>query len=135
MPGPPTHQRDRRSVWRPSAPAKLDRRQSRLIFKQMVASHLEEGLLRFSRRRQLVKYAQKMGIVPFEANLIIAQAQYEAGHLIKPDVKFSEELTYDAPADLETMTRPERWPAWFKLSFALLVAILIDLLVIQSFFR
>ena len=120
---------------RRSARPKLDRQQSRLIFKQMVTAQLEEGLLRFSRRRQLVKYAQKMGITPFEANLAIAEAQYEAGHLIEPDAKFAEELTYDAPADLETMTHPERWPVWFKFSLALIAAILIDLVIIQTVFR
>jgi hypothetical protein len=118
-----------------SALPRLNRQQGRVIFKQMVTAQLEEGVLRFSRRRQLVKYARKLNISPFEANLVIAEAQYEAGHLIKPDAKFAEELTYDAPADLKTMARPGRWPIWFKLSIALIAAILIDLVLIQTYFR
>jgi hypothetical protein len=45
-------------------------------FGERVASCLEDGLLRYSRRVALLKEAERLGIKRFEANLIIAVAQH-----------------------------------------------------------
>lgn len=45
-------------------------------FAERVASCLEDGLLRYSRRVALLKEAERLGIKRFEANLIIAFAQH-----------------------------------------------------------
>ncbi len=53
--------------------------EARIIFAAMVKADLEAGLLRYSKRRRLVRYAAKMGIPEFEAQLIMAQARTGAG--------------------------------------------------------
>ncbi len=54
-------------------------REARIIFAAMVKADMEAGLLRYSKRRRLVRYAAKMGIPEFEARLIMAQVRTEAG--------------------------------------------------------
>ncbi len=54
-------------------------REARIIFAAMVKADMEAGLLRYSKRRRLVRYAAKMGIPEFEAQLIMAQARTGAG--------------------------------------------------------
>jgi hypothetical protein len=101
----------------------LNKNERRAIFKKMAAQELEAGLLRYSRRQRLIHYGRMLGFSPFEAHLLIAEAQYEAGHLLPP--------TFDSTANLERMSDPEAWPTWFKVSFALIAAMIIDLLIIQ----
>ena len=54
-------------------------REARIIFAAMVKADMEAGLLRYSRRRRLVRYAAKMSIPVFEAQLSMARARTEAG--------------------------------------------------------
>ena len=54
-------------------------REARIIFAAMVKADMEAGLLRYSKRRRLVRYAAKMSIPVFEAQLIMARARTEAG--------------------------------------------------------
>lgn len=54
-------------------------REARIIFAAMVKADLEAGLLRYSKRRRLVRYAAKIGIPEFEAQLIMAQVRTGAG--------------------------------------------------------
>ena len=54
-------------------------REARIIFAAMVKADMEAGLLRYSKRRRLVRYAAKIGIAEFEAQLIMAQVRTEAG--------------------------------------------------------
>ena len=103
----------------------LSKNERRVIFKNMVGQELKSGLLRYTRRQRLIRYATMLQIEPFEANLVIAEAQYEAGHLTHP--------TFDTTANVQTLRQLERWPAWFKVSFALIAAMLIDLVIIQFF--
>ena len=49
--------------------------EARTIFAEMVKAEMEAGLLRHSKRRQLVRYAAVIGIAEFEAQLIIAQVR------------------------------------------------------------
>lgn len=49
-------------------------------FAQSVAERLEGPVLRYSQRRRLIRSAERMGIGRFEANLIIAVVQHQAGH-------------------------------------------------------
>ncbi len=53
----------------------LGPREARIIFVAMVEAEMEAGLLRYSIRRRLVRYAVKMGIPQFEAQLIMAQVR------------------------------------------------------------
>ncbi len=54
-------------------------REARIIFAAMVKAEMEAGLLRYSRRRRLVRYAGKIRIPEFEAQLIMARVRTEAG--------------------------------------------------------
>ncbi len=47
----------------------------------MVVSAVEHSTLRYSRRLQLLREAQRLGIERFEANLIIAMVQHRLGQL------------------------------------------------------
>ncbi len=58
---------------------KLKRREARIIFAEMVKAEMQAGLLRYSKRRQLVRHAAKMGIAEFEAHLIMAQVRSTDG--------------------------------------------------------
>lgn len=48
-------------------------------FFELVLAQLDAGLLRYSKRLQLIKLAKQWSISEFEANLIIAHAQYHLG--------------------------------------------------------
>lgn len=54
-------------------------REARIIFAAMVKADVEAGLLRYSKRRRLARYAAKMGIPECDAQLIMAQVRTEAG--------------------------------------------------------
>lgn len=53
--------------------ARLTRREARIIFAEMVRTEMEAGLIRHSKRRQLLRYATKMGIVKPEACFLMAR--------------------------------------------------------------
>jgi hypothetical protein len=96
--------------------------EKRRIFKQMVITELEGGLLRYSRRRALLRYAEDIGIERFDANLLIAEAQYR--------FKRHEPIDFDTAIDLPTITHPGAWPASYKLTAALIFAAVLDLVLI-----
>jgi hypothetical protein len=48
-------------------------------FAQLVAQELEGPILRYSKRQALIREAERRGIGRFEANLIIAAVQHQAG--------------------------------------------------------
>ena len=48
-------------------------------FAQAVSTALEGPILRFSRRQQLIRQAEKLGIRRFDANLLIAAVQHRLG--------------------------------------------------------
>jgi hypothetical protein len=48
-------------------------------FAQAVSTALEGPVLRFSRRQQLIRQAEKLGIRRFDANLLIAAVQHRLG--------------------------------------------------------
>ncbi len=97
------------------------------IFKRMVADELQRGPLPYRRRRKLMRYATQIGIKPFQASLLIAEAQREAGHLDDID-----QIDVHDATDVATLIHPERWPLWFKLTAALIVAIILDLVIIRA---
>lgn len=107
--------------------AVFTREEKRKIFRGMVVGELEAGFLRYSRRQALINYAGMLGIPEFEANLLIAEAQYHAGDI--------EPVGFDAAATLQSVARPEAWSPSLRISFALAAAILIDLLLISIFFN
>ncbi len=126
MPEPSVHLDDARSKAQSQArtPARFTKLELRQIFKRMVADELAKGPLPYGRRRKLMRYAAQTGLGPFEASMLIAQAQRETG---QPD-----SLNVQQPDPLTTLVHPERWPIWFKLTAALIIALLVDLVVIRA---
>ena len=78
----------------------LQPREARIIFAAMVKADMEAGLLRYSKRRRLVRYADKMGIPEFEAQLIMAQVRTGAG-----SEEFVRPLTSDEIGDALSQAR------------------------------
>lgn len=98
------------------------REQKREIFRGMVVSHLDAGFLRYSRRQQLMRYARQFGFSDFEASLLIAEAQYYAGDI---------EPAPSAEQMLDSLERPPTSSIPWRLTLALMVAILADLVLIS----
>lgn len=44
--------------------------------RRLIAASLEDGLLRYSRRQGILAQAQRIGLSPFQAQLLIAQVQF-----------------------------------------------------------
>lgn len=111
-------------VWaRPTGPRFSDN-QKRMIFRQMVAAELQQGRLPPLRRRQLVGFAQRLGIGHAEADLLIAQAQYATDAVEPP------ELTED-PLVATVLAVPHRRPRRIRLALILLTILVVDLLVVR----
>ncbi|MBN1347065.1 MAG: hypothetical protein JXQ73_30520 [Phycisphaerae bacterium] len=94
------------------------------IYQRMVADELARGPLPYRRRRKLMRYATQIGIKPFRASLLIAEAQRQAGHVDDPELQHPDPIT--------PLVHPERWPIWFKLTAAMIVATLVDLMIIRA---
>jgi hypothetical protein len=97
----------------------------RAIFKQMVVAELEGGVLRYSRRRALQRYAEEIGIPAFDTNLLIAEAQHRAKQL--EPIEFVR--TAEFPGGPER-SGPRPWPSAHRLTIVLIAAAMIDLLLI-----
>lgn len=78
-------------------------------FRSRAAASLEAGLVRYSRRRELLRVAERMGLTPFEANLIIAEVQYGGR---RTDTPLPETLlaARRAPALRSGVALRRRWP-------------------------
>lgn len=107
--------------------AEFSQAERRRIFRQMVVMELEAGVLRYSRRRALLRYADEIGIPSFEANLLVAEAQYRAKQL--DPIELDTRADFPLPP-FEPAVRPEGLSPAFQLMFALLVAAIIDLMLI-----
>ncbi len=94
----------------------------RTAFLRMVQHELHGGVLRYSRRKELVRFARRLGLSEFDAHLLIAQAQYGS-----PSAEPSATVEPVEPAYL---VAPRPTPAWLKVSLALLVAAAVDLALI-----
>jgi hypothetical protein len=100
--------------------------EKRRIFKGMVVGELEAGFLRYSARQKLLRYAAQLGIHEFEATLLIAEAQFQSDTL--------EPISFEHAATISHLTQPDSWAVSLRLTFALVAAIFIDLLLIYWLF-
>lgn len=57
----------------------IDRTFGRQLLREMTRMQIDDGPLRWSQRRELVRFARRMGIDTFEARLIIRAVEYECG--------------------------------------------------------
>ena len=96
-------------------------------FAAAVAEALEGGLLRYSKRLELMKLGKELGIDRFQAALIIAQTQYRKGHLA-----FS--AGQEAADDEAGRERIRRSELLLKIAALVLTAALADLLIVRVLF-
>jgi len=99
----------------------------REVFKQMVVAQLEAGFLRYSSRQALMEYAGKLGISPFDATLLIAEAQFYADRIDPQPAPLVHSHLFPA-GDEEPAGSSESFTC--RLMFAGTVALLIDLLLV-----
>ncbi len=93
------------------------------IFKRMVVDELARGPLPYRRRRKLMQYAAQIDIRPFDASLLIAEAQLEAGQL--------DPIHFQRPETITPLIHPERWPLWFKMTAAAIIVLLVNMTLIR----
>ncbi len=102
--------------------------QRRVIFSEMVKAEIEAGLLRGSKRRQLMHYAAKLGIPKFESCLLIAEVQHRMNQLEPPHVLTPDEIRH-------TLDDSRRSHVAVKnLLVAGLAAVVVDLAIIEWLF-
>jgi hypothetical protein len=98
----------------------------------MVKMQMEDAPLRWSQRRDLVKFARKLGIDAFEAKLLIRAVEYELG-LVPPaamdDRRTDVDLKLVAAGDdsIRNNTLPLAGP------FAVMAALLLTWLITSLF--
>jgi hypothetical protein len=64
---------------RPARP--LAAKDKRDLFKALVIGSLDAGFLRYSRRQELLRIAERLGFGEFEACLLIAEAQFHSDQI------------------------------------------------------
>jgi hypothetical protein len=106
-----------------SKPKTLSPQERRTIFVHMVRMELDQGSLAHRRRRQLIRFAQDMGIDKLEADLMIAQTLRNFGG--------QSSTTGPSGTSLELLGRPQCWPTWMKLSLAVGAGLFLNLLLIR----
>ncbi len=111
-------------------PAEFSAAERRKIFLHMVIAELEGGLLRYSRRRELQRYAEEIGIPAFDANLLIAEAQHRARRHEPIDIDPNQEYP---PGP--TLARPTALTAGLWLLSALLFAAVVNAVLLGWFGR
>ena len=109
-----------------SKPKTLSPQERRTIFVHMVRMELDQGPLAHRRRRQLIRFAQDMGIDKLEADLMIVQTLRNFG---------AQSSAIDQSGiGLELLGRPQCWPTWMKLSLAVGAGLFLNLLLIRYWF-
>jgi hypothetical protein len=106
-------------------------------FAQVVAERVSEGVLRYSARLQLLAMADGLGIARFQANLVIAAVQHEAGHGITAAERSFHNSSINAsgggaarlPSGYETTSEPSRLPRWVP---GVLLAVLLQSAIFVS---
>lgn len=99
-------------------------------FAEAVAERLEGGLLRYSKRLELLELAKELGIERFQAALLIAQVQYRQGRL--GPVAGAEPEGVRVGSGLPAANR--RAEMFLKAAALFLIAALIDLIIVQAVF-
>lgn len=107
--------------------AGLNRVERSGLFREMVLMELRGGRLGTVRRQRLLAYGRKLGMEAVDARRILTEVEIETGARPMP--------TFDTAAGFDLLSRSDDWPVWFKVSFALIVATILDLIIIRTFFE
>lgn len=106
----------------PASSPGLKKSAHRRLFREMIRGELEIGPLSAGRRRSLIRFAKRLGILADEARLIVRAVEYEAGHLTAT----AEELI---AADLaDSHRRIEHAETLMRIGLAVMLATLFWLL-------
>jgi len=110
-------------------PEALDWSHKRRVFRQMLKDELAEQPLTPAKRREYVKFAKRLGLDDFEANLYIRAVEYECGYQPPPPDANSDshaQLGYAGTSDTS-------WQAW--MTAAILVALMVMFLILDVTFK
>ena len=103
-------------------PKTLSPQERRTIFVHMIRMELDQRPIGFVRRWQLIRFAQDLDIDEAEADLLITQTIENFGRTGAP-----REGALDC-------LRPQCWPLWLKLSFAVGAIALLNMLLMRGLF-
>lgn len=84
---------------------RVDRSFARCTFREMIKLQIDDKPLRWSQRRELVRFARRLGIDAFEAKLLIRAVEYELG-LVRPasmDARGTDAETAFVASDEESL--------------------------------
>ncbi len=82
-------------------PSRLDKAANLRIFHEMIKHEVQDRPLGWRRRREFVRFAQRLDIDPFHARLLIRAVEYECGHAVPAamaEVEIGVETAYVAHA-------------------------------------
>ncbi len=99
--------------------------QKKAIFRQMVAAELRDGRLPGRRRRELIQFAQHLGIRRHEAEWLIAEVQYGGDAADPPD------LGPDTSGLATFLDQPSR--RWFRIAITAMAVVAAVLIAVQWF--
>jgi len=99
-------------------------------FADAVESALEGGLLRYSKRLELLGIARSWGLERFQATLIMALVQYRHGHssLLSPPKPMDDDET-------PSQRRSRRAEFLLKVAAMVIAAALMDLVLLEVFLK
>ena len=104
---------------------RIERAFSKQMFREMIKMQIDDGPLPWSRRRELVRFASRLGIDAFEAKLIIRAVEYECG-VAAPAALDDRE----SPADTHLVTAADE--SFGALAPKLLVPVAIILIILSA---
>lgn len=107
---------------------RVDRTIARQLFREMITMQIDAGPLPGTRRRELVRFARRLGIDTFEAKLIIRAVEYECG-VAAPAAMDDRET----PADKRLVTADDESLGAFAPSLLVPVATLIAIMLAWAF--
>lgn len=87
--------------------------------RKLIAASLEDGLLRYSRRQEILDAAQRLGFSEFQTQLLIAQVQ------------FGDAVVPMAPRKREELHVEERSRKWAAITAATLMALALFLFMLR----
>ncbi|MFH1417747.1 MAG: hypothetical protein ABII12_05600 [Planctomycetota bacterium] len=113
----------------PSSERTQRRAAHRRIFRDMIKIEVEDRPLRWLRRRELILFAQSLGIDAFEARLLIRAIEYECGHVVPAAM-----ADVETPIEKAYLARQEVASPFIRFIIVLLSVIVIDAVLLRLLF-
>ncbi len=121
----------RSDVDRASSSERAQRRAaSRRILRDMIKIEVEDRPLKWLQRRELILFAQSLGIDAFEARLLIRAVEYECGHVVPAAM-----ADVETPIEKAYLAHQETASPFLRFITVLLSVILIDAVLLRLLFE